>query len=102
MESASSPLNTAKLADLESRKRFLRELGSGLATENMISLRDVPGLKITGSGTPAETFDFENSTRDFLHSGFLTAMIGLLEKSTDSFFSLGRAVFRNRRLLRPI
>ncbi len=102
VESASSPLNTAKLADLESRKRFLRELGSGLATENMISLRDVPGLKITGSGTPAETFDFENSTRDFLHSGFLTAMIGLLEKSTDSFFSLGRAVFRNRRLLRPI
>jgi len=93
VESASSPLNTAKLADLENRKSFLRELGDGLARENMAALRDVPGLKITGPGTSAETFAFENSTRDFLHSGFLTALNGLLEQSTDSFFRSGGPYF---------
>jgi hypothetical protein len=93
VESASSPLNTAKLVDLESRKRFLRELGDGLAQEKMAALRDVTGLKITGPGTSTETFAFENSTRDFLHSGFLSALSSLLEKSTDSFFRSGGPYF---------
>jgi hypothetical protein len=93
MKGAATSRNTEKYEELENRKRFLATLAEGMLRLNLSALVEVPGLKITGQETPPGRFDFENSTKDFLHPGFLNALVVLLKKSPDKFFLLGGGYF---------
>lgn len=93
MKGAATSRNTRKYAELESRKRFLATLAEGMLKQNLSALVEMPNLKITGQETPPDKFYFENSTKDFLHPGFLNALLALLKNSTDTFFLSGGSYF---------
>ncbi|MFC1491740.1 hypothetical protein ACFLQ0_04030 [Nitrospinota bacterium] len=93
VETSSSPSSPAKLDELESLKRFLVSLAGGLLKQSISGLREVAGLKIAGQSPTSDNFDFENSTKPYLHSGFLKALRVLLEKPNDSFFLSGGPYF---------
>ncbi|MBT3821308.1 MAG: hypothetical protein HOC91_13065 [Nitrospinaceae bacterium] len=85
--------NTERYTELETRKHFLATLVKEMLKQSLSSLVEVSGLRITGQETPPDKFDFENSTKDFLHPGFLNALVGLLGNSTDMFFLAGGPYF---------
>ncbi|MFP6869794.1 MAG: hypothetical protein VCE91_10690 [Nitrospinota bacterium] len=93
VDRASSPSTTGHLEELETRKRFLGILAQGLSKQSPSVLQGVPGLRMSGQNAPTDNFEFENSTKAFLHAGFLGALQELLAKPADIFFLAGGSYF---------